>query len=87
MSTCFKCNVKDVEVVRQVKAWYELESYGTHKQADALSAADQRAHNFLDKTTYHDGERYCITTQRWYSSRPSKTGRQRSGLKINSLTQ
>ena len=55
MSTYFKCNAEDVKLVSQVKAWYELESQGSYKQADA---ANQQAHNHLESTTYHDGERY-----------------------------
>ena len=41
LSTCFKCNAEGVKLVSQVKVWYELESYGTYKQADARSAANQ----------------------------------------------
>ena len=60
LSTCFRCKAEDVELVSQIKAWYELKSYGTYKQADAHSAADQRAHNLLESTTRHDGERYWV---------------------------
>ena len=56
----FKGNAEDVEHVSQVKAWYGLESYGTHRQADARSVVDQRAHNFFESTTYHDGKRYWV---------------------------
>ena len=49
-----------MELVRQVRAWYELESYRKYKQADVCSAANQRAHNLLESTTYHDGERYWV---------------------------
>ena len=51
LSTCFKCNAKDVDIVSQVKAWYELESYGEYTQADARSASYQRAHSLLESTT------------------------------------
>ena len=27
LSICFKCNAEDVELVSQVKAWYELQSH------------------------------------------------------------
>ena len=50
LSTYFECNA-------EVKARYELESFGTYKQADSRSAADQREHNFFQSKTYHDGER------------------------------
>ena len=53
--TSFKCNVEDVALADQVKKRYELESYGTFKQADPRSAADKRAQKNLDTTTFHDG--------------------------------
>ena len=43
-----------------MKNWYELESYGTFKQADPRSSADKRAQNILDSTTLHDGSRYSV---------------------------
>ena len=58
--TSFKCNAENVEFVSQGKRSYELEIYGTYKQADARSAADQRAHNLLESTKYHDGGRYWV---------------------------
>ena len=33
LSTCFKCNTEDVVFVSQLKALYQLENYGTSKQA------------------------------------------------------
>ena len=42
-SSCFKCVVEDMSLADQIKTWYELESYGAFKQADARSAADKRA--------------------------------------------
>ena len=42
-ATTFKCNVEDVALADQVKKWYELESYGTFKQADPRSSADKHA--------------------------------------------
>ena len=53
LSTCFMCNA-------QVKARYELESFGTYKQADSRSAANQREHNLFQSKTYHDGKRYWL---------------------------
>ena len=44
-ATTFKCNVEDVALADQVKKWYELESYGTFKQADQRSSADKRSQN------------------------------------------
>ena len=41
-----------MELASQVEAWYELENYSIYKQADARLAADQRAHNLLESTTY-----------------------------------
>ena len=46
-ATTFKCNVEDVALADQVKKWYELESYGTFKQADTRSSADKDAQKFL----------------------------------------
>ena len=43
-----------------MKKWYELESYGTFKQADPRSSADKRAQKILDSTTIHDGSRYVV---------------------------
>ena len=39
-----------------------MESYGAMKQVDSRSAADARAENILDETTYHDGTRYQLGT-------------------------
>ena len=59
-ATIFKCNVEDVALADQVKKWYELESYGTFKQADPRSSADKREQKVLDSTTIHDGSRYVV---------------------------
>ena len=59
-ATTFKCNVEDVALADQVKKWYELESYGTFKQADPGSSADKLAQKILDSTTIHDGSRYIV---------------------------
>ena len=59
-ATTFKCNVEDVALADQVKKWYELESYGTFKQADPRSSADKRAQKILDSTTILDGSRYVV---------------------------
>ena len=56
----FKCNVEDVALADQVKKWYELESYGTFKQADPRSSADKRVQKILGSTTIHDGSRYVV---------------------------
>ena len=49
-----------VEVISQVKAPHELESYGPYKQADARSAANQRAHSLLESTRRHISEQYLV---------------------------
>ena len=49
-----------MERVSQVKAWYQLENYGKYMQVRVLSADSQRAHNLLESSTYHDGERYWV---------------------------
>ena len=49
----FKCNVEDVALADQVKKGYELELYGTFKQADPRSSADKRAQKILDSSRIH----------------------------------
>ena len=62
VSTCLKavtCNPGlDIELVDQVRSWYDMESYGAYEQVDSHSAADARATRLLEETTYHDGNRY-----------------------------
>ena len=58
--TTFKCNVEDVALADQVKKWYELEAYGTFKQADPRSSADKHVQKILDSTTIHDGSRSVV---------------------------
>ena len=59
-SSCFKCVVEHMSLADKLKTWYELESYGAFKQADARSAADKRALSVLKNDTFHDGERYIL---------------------------
>ena len=61
VSTCFKANVEqDYELACQVKSWYEMESYGAYQQVDPRSAADARAQEILETTTFHNGQRYDV---------------------------
>ena len=61
VSMCFKANVEqDYELACQVKSWYEMESYGTYKQVDPRSAADARAQEKLETTTFYNGQRYDV---------------------------
>ena len=61
VSTCFKANVEqDYELACQVKSWYDMESYGACKQVDPRSAADPRAQEILETTTFHNGQRYDV---------------------------
>ena len=60
-STCFKVNIElDKELVRQVKSWYDIESFEAHKQVDPGSAADLRAHEIFQNTKVHNGLRYNV---------------------------
>ena len=60
-STCFKVNIEhDNELARQVKTWYDIESFGANKQVDSRSAADARAQEILESTTMHNGLRYDV---------------------------
>ena len=61
VSTCFKAIVEeDYELACQFKSWYEMESYGAYKQVDQRSAADARAQEILEITTFHNGQRYDV---------------------------
>ena len=60
VSTCFKATIEDFSLAEHVKAWYDLESYGSCVQADPRSAADQRVNKIPETTTVHDGERYSV---------------------------
>ena len=63
-STCFKAVASnkelDSELADQLRSWYDIESYGAYKQVDSRSAADARALEILEETTYHDGNRYHV---------------------------
>ena len=51
---------QDFEFARQVKFWYDMESYGALKQVDPRSASDARAHDILENTTLHNGKKYDV---------------------------
>ena len=63
-STCFKAVASnkelDSELADQLQSWYDIESYGAYKQVDSRSAADARAFEILEETTYHDSNRYHV---------------------------
>ena len=60
-STCFKANLEqDFELACQVKSWYDMQSYGAFKQVDPRFAADARAQEILETTTFHNGQRYHV---------------------------
>ena len=50
----------DNELARQVKSWYDIESFGASKQVDPRYAADSSAHEILESTTIHNGLRYDV---------------------------
>ena len=61
VSVCFKANIeRDFELACQVKSWYDMESYGAFKQIDPRSAADARAQEIIETTTFHNGQRYDV---------------------------
>ena len=60
VSTCFRATVEDLSLAEQVKAWHDLESYGSCIQADPGTAADKPANKTLETTTVDDGERYSV---------------------------
>ena len=58
---CFKANIEqDFELACQVKSWYDMELYGAFKQVDPRTAADARAQEKLESTTFHNGQRYDV---------------------------
>ena len=61
VSTCFKANFgQNYELACKVKSWYEMESYGAYKQVDPRSAADARAQDIHETTTFHNGQKYDV---------------------------
>ena len=61
VSVCFKADIEQYfELACQVKSWYDMESYGVFKQVDPPSAADARAQEILETTTFHNGQRYDV---------------------------
>ena len=51
---------KNTERDDQLRGCYNMELYGTYKQVDYRSSADQRASKVFEETTYHDGSRYQL---------------------------
>ena len=61
VSTFFQANVEqNCELAFQVKTWYDMELYGAYKQVGLRSAADARAQERLETTTFHHDQRYDI---------------------------
>ena len=60
IATCFKANTDPDSLPAQLRAWYDIESFGAMKQVDPRSTADKRALEILNDTTYHDGTRYQV---------------------------
>ena len=55
-STCFKAVTTKKTLIlnqtaKQLRSWYDIESYGVFKQVDSRSAADARAEKILEATT------------------------------------
>ena len=51
---------QNFELASQVKFWYDMESYGTQKQTEPRSTADERALDVLENTTVHNGKKYDV---------------------------
>ena len=61
VSTCFEANFEqDFQIAFQAKSWYDMEMYGAYKQVDPRSAADSRAYEILETTTFHNSQRYDV---------------------------
>ena len=60
IATCFKANTNPDSLPAQLRAWYDIESFGAMKHVDPRSTADKRALEILKDTTYHDGTRYQV---------------------------
>ena len=50
----------DNELASQVKSWYDIDSFGAHKQLHSRSAVDLSAHETLENTTVYNGLRYDV---------------------------
>ena len=50
----------EFDLSRQVKTWYDMESFGAMKDVDPRSASEARALSILENTTSHDGQRYSV---------------------------
>ena len=62
-STCFKAvtsSENDSILADQLRSWYDMESFGAHKQVDSRSAADAQAMKILEETKFNDGCRYQV---------------------------
>ena len=69
LSTCFKAIVETENLTEQIRAWYDIESFGAFKHIDPRSAADSRALKILEETTFHHGER-CQGGMLWATEEP-----------------
>ena len=61
VSTCLKTIVEqDYDLACQVKSWYDTESYGAYNHIDPRSAAEARAQEVHETSTFHNGQRYDV---------------------------
>ena len=62
-STCSKAvssSESDWILADQLRSWYDMETFGAHKQVDSRSAANAQAMKLLEETTFNDGCRYQV---------------------------
>ena len=55
-ASCFEAtSEEDSTLARELKLWYDMETFGAVKNADPSSAEESRAKEILHSTTFHDG--------------------------------
>ena len=60
-SSCFEASSEeDSTLAREVKLWYDMETFGAVKNLDPSSAEESRAKEILHSTTFHDGKKYVV---------------------------
>ena len=57
-ASCFEASSEeDSTLAREVKLWFDMETFGAVKNVDPSSAKESRAKEILHSTTFHDGKK------------------------------
>ena len=60
-TSCFETSSEeDSTLAREVKLWYDMETFGAVKNVDPSSAEESRAKEILHSPTFHDGKKYVV---------------------------